>query len=222
MHLDANFQKTYVGGKEEFLEKMETLINDLMREKREDLNPIVLEYFEDKDLARALFQKFQDNTSIKEYILHSCKFFSFLSRERNKQGEGGFFGREEIIPETKHSDGRIRSEEKGRKLDLEVLKKNGIYPQNVLFFRVTQPAKEGETKPEYYWTSNYFETKSGLQQEIPSNLRATSIILVADLETISENGGLIEDINDCGGLSVKQYGSESFDQNTALVCLRKN
>lgn len=220
MNLDTNFLKNNMEGKKESLEKMKTLIDDLMREDGENLHPVVLEYFEDKDLAKALFEKIKQS-DIKKYIVHSSKFFSFLSQKRNDKEEG-FFGKYVTIPETEYSDGRKRPGESGRILRIETLKKYGIDPQEVLFFRVTQSAKEGENKPEYYWTSNYFETKSGLQQEIPSDLRTTSIILVADLETINKNGGLIEDMNDCGALSVRQYGSENFDQNTALVHLRKN
>ncbi|NCU41358.1 MAG: hypothetical protein EOM19_01370 [Candidatus Moranbacteria bacterium] len=202
----------------ESLERMRKIITRITQSNLDDLHPGILEYFEDEDLAKEFFQKFRDD-AMEEYIIHSCKFANFIPQARNINT--GFFGKEEIIPETKHDDGRIRPKEKGRTLDLDVLKKNGIDPQNVLFFRVTQPVKEDEIKPEYYWTSNYFEAKNGLQQEIPLDLRATSIILVADLEAISKNGGLIEDMNDCGGLSVRQGSSESFDQNRALVQLRK-
>ncbi len=101
------------------------------------------------------------------------------------------------------------------------MEKNKIDPQKVLFFRVTQPTQEGEIKPEYYWTSDYFETRKGLRQEIPSELRAVSIILVADLESISKNGGLIEDMNDCEGLSVRQCGLKGFDQRFVLARIRK-
>ena len=197
------------------LERMREIITRIIQNNSDDLHPAILEYFEDEDLAKELFQKFQDD-AIEEYIVHSCKFANFIPHARST--DTGFFGKEKTIPETKHGDERIRSEEKGRKLDLEVLKKNGIDPQKVLFFRVTQPVEEGKAKPEYYWTSNYFETRNGLRQEISSDLRSKSIILVADLETISNNGGLIEDMNDCGGLSVRQCSpDETFAQDKALV-----
>jgi len=69
------------------------------------------------------------------------------------------------------------------------LKTKGIDPSKVLFFRITQPTDN--PKPEYYWTSDYSEVQKGLTAEISPEQRKTSIILVADLETINGNGGLI-------------------------------
>ncbi len=43
------------------------------------------------------------------------------------------------------------------------------------------------------------------------------MILVADLETINQNQGLIQDINDDQGIAVRQIGRGSFDQKRVIA-----
>ena len=90
-----------------------------------------------------------------------------------------------------------------------------IDPSKVLFFRRTIPSKD--PKPEFFWTSDYFETRQGLTAEISPKNRDTAIIIVASLDAINKNGGLIQDINDDQGIAVRQIGTDNFDQNLALT-----
>jgi hypothetical protein len=87
-------------------------------------------------------------------------------------------------------------------------------------FRITQPSEQA--KPEYYWTADYFEAHKGLQQEVSGEKRRRAVILIADLKMISQNGGLIQDVNDSGSLDVRQIGTGSFDQKKALVITKPN
>lgn len=114
------------------------------------------------------------------------RFQSIIIKEREKRWSGdlsGLLGEEITIPETQHAGGRQRRAESGYKINVDYLKTIGLDPKKILFFRATQPSLT--PKPEYYWTSDYFETVRGLTAEIPPEQRKTSVILVADLETIN-------------------------------------
>ncbi len=183
------------------------------------LHPFVLEFFEDTKLLHALPKTItSDERNLRDLILNMSKFYNILHLERKKSGQGdvsGLFGEEVHIPETSHASGKIRRAESGARINVNFLRNQGTNPARVLFFRLTQPSDQ--PKPEYYWTSDYFETQHGLTQEIPSEQRKTAIVLVASLDVINNNGGLIQDINDDGGLAVRQIGSHNFDQNLALA-----
>lgn len=195
-------------------ERMDQLTKTLISEGFK-INPLTIKYFHDPNLFRALSQEMQSgNQLLLEYIMNVGKFNDLI----NTGDISGLLGEEVHLPESKHSDGRVRRAEDGYKINLDHLRSVGIDPTKVLFFRVTQPMGE-QPKPEYYWTSDYYETLKGLTREIPPSQRKTAIILVADLQTINENGGLIQDINDDNGIAVRQIGLGSFDQKKAIATI---
>ena len=112
-----------------------------------------------------------------------------------------------------HVDGSPRRHEEGHLLSLNGVRKAGIDPSKVLFYRVTQPADGA--KPEYYWTSDALEVRTGLRSELGHNAD-TAVVLVSTLEEIAKNGGLIDDINDDQGHAVRQASFDSFDQQRSL------
>lgn len=201
--------------------KVDNRVNQLISHlaaKNIKADPITTKYFYDPDLFYALTAEKQDDELI-PYIVNMGKFADarYPARERRWNGdESGLLGEEIHIPETQHFNGRVRRAEEGYKLNIDYLSTIGIDPTKVLFFRVTQPMGE-QPKPEYYWTSDFFETVDGLTQEIPFSQRNTSVILVADLKTINDNGGLIQDINDDSGMAVRQIGTGPFDQTRAIA-----
>lgn len=177
-------------------------------------------FFKDPDAIAALPEEVRNSDEkIAELIVNCEKFARSISSERKKRWDGkhGLLGEEVVIPETIHHDGRKRRAEYGYKIHVEYLKSIGIDPSKVLFFRITQPSDT--PKPEYYWTSDYNETRQGLTAEIPSSQRERAIILIADLETINTNEGLIQDINDDQGLAVRQIGTGPFDQTMSMGTL---
>jgi hypothetical protein len=129
----------------------------------------------------------------------------------------GLFGKEILAEESFHEDKEKRRSKSGYYINLQYLREVGINVDRVLFFRLTQPLLENEFKPELYWTSDYFETRKGLRVEVAGEQRESSIVLVASLEAISKNGGLIQDVNDDNGLAVRQLENKSFSQSEALV-----
>jgi hypothetical protein len=191
----------------------------LLREKGVDFNPFIAEQFSDSKFQRALPGTIRNNPELLAlYLENSSKFSDLISKERDKRWKNdltGLLGEEATLSQSKHGCGRTRRAEQGYRLNLDYLKKIGIDPSKVLFYRITQPSES--PKPEYYWTSDYFETRNGLQVEIGLEQRAAAIIIVADLNTINENEGLIQDINDDQGMAVRQIGISPFDQNRALA-----
>lgn len=195
---------------------------DFLRKRGEQVHPLVFEYFQDQSFLQALPEKIvNDEQQLAELILNTSNFFNIISAERKKRSIGdisGIFGEEVHAEETVHSNGREREAESGSKINVDFLRSQGIDPKKVLFFRVTQPASQ--PKPEYYWTSDYFETQHGLTQEIPVEQRKTAVILVASLDVINGNDGLIEDMNDDSGLAVRQIGTANFDQSLAMTAIQ--
>lgn len=185
------------------------------------INPFVLEIFEDSHLFYALPESLRkDSERFADFIEHSSKFDDAIQhfRERNSRGDmTGLLGPDVIIPPSIHADGRLRDEEEGPVLQLQALIDEGIDPAKVLMFRVTQPSDN--PKPEFYWTSDYFETVNGLGEEVPPGQRATAVILVGDLATINGNEGLIQDVNDDSGMSVRQIGLGTFNQKSCIAIL---
>jgi len=199
----------------------ETLRN---QKERIELSPMVMDFFSDPDFFNALPEEIKNNErKLSELMINTDRFSLMIGRERirriqKERSEGSIFGDEVEVPESLHHDGRVRRAESGYKINLDYLREQGIDPTKVLFFRVSQPSTT--PKPEYYWTSDYFETQRGLTVEIPDDQRKNAVILVADLETINQNGGLIQDINDDNGLAVRQIGAASFDQRLALTKIK--
>lgn len=192
-------------------------------EKGIELNPFVLEYFQNSNLFNALPEKLRNNPQeLEEYIRNSCAFADLLSIEQQRRHEGdteGLFSDEVQAGESVNSNNTIRDVESGYRVNVDYLKSLGIDPSKVLFFRVTQPINDGQSKPELYWTSDFYETQKGLRREISAELRKSAVTLVADLETISKASGLIQDVNDDNGLAVRQINQEPFDQNKCLAVI---
>jgi len=204
-------------------EQINNIISDLadsLIRQGEQVNPFVLDYFQDPDLFRSLPEEIKtDKQKLSELILNMGKFDDLVSQARQKSGDtSGLLGKKVHITGTLHADGRTRSAESGEKINVDFLRDQGIDPSKVLFFRITQPADR--PKPEYYWTSDYYGTKKGLAGEITPEKRKTAIILTASLDVINNNGGLIQDINDDNGLAVRQIGNGNFDQNLALTKIK--
>ena len=186
-------------------------------------NPIVDQYFEDPNLFGALPDEIRESDEKLEEVIYNCgKFHDILHKEQSKRyakDTSGLFGDKVFTRELEDPNGRGRIAEEGFKLNVSYLNSLGIDPEKVLFFRRTQPSGDAP-KPEYYWTSDYSEALKGLTAEITGERRKTSVILVATLNTINQNEGLIQDINDDSGISVRQIGIEPFDQSKALAIVR--
>jgi len=191
----------------------------LLRAQGKEVNPLVVEDFEDPSFFNSLPEEIRSsNERLMEYLDNSQKFANIIDEEREKRFGGdmsGLFGDTISAPETSHADGRERMAEKNYIVNVDYLRTKNIDPSKVLFFRLTQPSDV--PKPEYYWTSNLSEVQKGLRVEVPKALRETAIILVSDMETISRNGGLLQDINDDSGLAVRQIGVEGFDQTKVIT-----
>lgn len=183
-------------------------------------SPLTVEMFQDPDLFKALPKDITNKTDVlASYIQNTGKFNALIYTERSKRALGdnsGLLGEKVHLPEFDHGDGKTWQAEDGYKLNLEYLESAEVDPSKVLFFRRTQPMVESP-KPERYWTSDYFEVVKGLNVEISGDRRASSMILVADLKTLNENGGLIQDVNDDNGISVRQIGDHPFDQSQAIA-----
>lgn len=196
------------------------ILTSKLSSKGVEINPFITNYFRDPHFFYALPSWVQDDGQLLlEYIENTGKFDEIIGAERERRFKGemsGLFGEIVSLPETEHLDGRTRRSENGYRINIGYLNKIDIDPKKVLFFRITQPIPD-QPKPEYYWTSDYNEVVYGLNNEIPSDQRKTSIVLIADLQTIDENGGLIQDINDDNGLAVRQIGNGPFDQHKALA-----
>lgn len=188
----------------------------------ESINPLLVNQLENDSFFKSLPEHIRlSEKALSELLLHSGKFDNLIHLEREKVWSGdtsGLFGVEIAASEMNNSAGRQRRDESGYTINIDYLRTIGIDPRKVLFFRTTQPS--ATPKPELYWTSDFTETVRGLTTEIPYELRKKALILIADLETINKNGGLIQDVNDDEGLSVRQIGSDDFDQQQCLAIIR--
>lgn len=184
----------------------------------------IAEYFKDSAFFNSLPSSIKDSEdALLSYLQNSSKFDGIITLERNKapsKEKEGLLGKEIILTEGFHADGRQRRVEEGYLIQLDYLKELKIDPSKVLVFRVTQPSNE--PKPEYYWTTDLFETKRGLRREISPEKRSTSVILVGDLDTISKNGGLIQDVNDDNGMAFRQIGVREFDQKDCVSIIKNS
>jgi hypothetical protein len=186
-----------------------------------DISPLVAERFMDSGLFAALLDKIQqDPALLVAYIKNTDQFEELVAKDISAHTENKVTGPTVSILETVFENGSVRPAESGPLIDLQKLVDKGVDPSKVIFFRVTQP---GDTpKPEYYWTTDLFETQKGLHQEITPEKRKSSITLVADLTTIAGNEGVIRDGNDDSGVAIRQVGQEFFDQSDAIAIIKKN
>lgn len=182
----------------------------------EELSPMIIEMFDDELLISGLEAlEAQGGPPLREYVRHSGRF-ARLDRF------GGLFNRSQpaVIPQSPsniHANGNQRREEQGYRLDLDYVVSRGIDPKFVLFFRATQPVGDPNLpKPEYYWTSDFYEARRGLSVELGPEAQ-TAVILVSSLADIARNGGLMEDVNDDSGVAVRQIGLENYDQREAFL-----
>lgn len=178
----------------------------------EHLSPVFLDKYDDQALLDALAQN--GAIDIKELIRHSARFAE-LSQT------GDIYGPVMEIPESPDNtmwDGQPRRHETGHTIDLDKVRAGGVDPDQVLYFRVTQPSDT--PKPEYYWTTDLTEVRNGLNQELGPHA-VTAEILVSTLGTIAQNEGLIRDVNDDGGVPVRQIGLAPFDQSGAIAVLNR-
>lgn len=191
--------------------------------KGADVNPFVLDYFGDPRFFNSLPSEVRGNNQLlSEYIANMSKFYGLVGKERIRRATGdksGLFAEDVELPESTHADGRTRRAENGHRVNVDYLRSAGIDPSKVLLFRLTQPMGD-KPKPEYYWTSDFHEPTKGLTQEVSPEQRARAIILVDSLDRINGNGGLIQDINDDSGISVRQIGTGSYDQNGAIASFK--
>jgi len=180
--------------------------------------------FKNKDFFNALPQAWKDEPEILgQYMLHTVHFASIISQERKERAQretGGLLGEKISLPPSMHADGRERRAEEGYRLNTEYLRSQGIDPSKVLFYRITQPSDE--PKPELYWTSDLAEVGMGLTAEISPEKKESSVVIVCDLAALEKVGrGLIQDINDDGGMSVRMIEPVPFDQKNALFEVKK-
>ena len=186
-----------------------------------EVHPMVLESFLDPSFFKSLPEGIKkDPLELTVYIGNSSRFADAVTSQRSLRAKGdetGLLGKNVDIPETAGADGTVRPAESGQLFQTEALRKMGINPDYVLFFRLTQPADE--PKPEAYWTSDFYESQRGLQQEISGEKRARAVTLVAGLTEIDRDGGLIQDRNDDGGMSVRRITQQPFDQNRSLAII---
>jgi hypothetical protein len=191
------------------MEKILTLLADRS-------SPGVYSMFCEPKLYENLPEEVRSNDELlAEYVRNTGKFVDLIYDEIfDRSNKPKILGQNTHIPETQHADGSMRRAENGHLIDLEAVKKNGIDPEKVLFFRVTQPSDK--PKPEYYWTTDFYETQRGLSQEISPEKRRTAITLVANLKTIAGDQGVIKDLNDDQGVAVRQISTEPFDTSKCL------
>lgn len=191
--------------------------NQIVKKENGLLHPLIVEMFEDPKFFSGLPMELQqDIPLLAEYIENTSRFHQILGKE--KREESGLFAERITIPETKNEAGKTRASEQGRKVNLDYLSSIGIDPARVLVFRVTQPSET--PKPEYYWTTDFFETQRGLTREIGPEKRKSAITLISNLKTIAGKSGLIQDINDDNGLAVRQIDTNSFDQKQCIGIIK--
>lgn len=202
-------------------EDAEELVSSIMYDI-EGISPLVYDQFSEPIVAQGIVEACRrpdgeiDIELLRGYVANSSRF-----SEASHRRSDVIFGETVVIPEDDqnlHESGNRRREESGQRLEVEALRAVGIDPQYVLMFRVTQPS--AEPKPELYWTSDPSETLHGLNVELGSRA-SSAIILIDSLAAIARNDGLIRDINDDGGVAVRQIGLGSYDQASALASMKR-
>lgn len=176
-----------------------------------DVHPMVYEMLDDPKLLSALPEQIKRPEVLALYLEHTSRFAEADKRK--------FLKEEVTLPRSQHADGRTRREETGQRVDTEELRKMGIDPAYVLYFRVTQPSDT--PNPEYYRTSDLTEVRQGLTQEITEKARSKSVILCSTLEDIASDAGVMTDVNDDNGIAVRTLYTGDYDQQRALAVIRQ-
>jgi hypothetical protein len=180
----------------------------------QEINPLITEVFTDKNFIEAM------PTTLREDVEQVAKYFRNTNLFANlRKNDINLFGEvitHEPIP---MANGRTRMEEQGEEMKIEALSEAGIDPHYVLYFRRTQPSEAGTSKPEYYWTSDYWEVVRGLTREISGTSRLTSKILCTSLAELASDSKLTLDINDDNGFPVRRVSKDGYDQSRALFVI---
>lgn len=172
-------------------------------------HPIIYELFsESRSINRMPDRIFQNEEELSRYFQNTSRFAD------TKIGE--ILGEIVAVPSVDYGNGFIREALSAPRIDIESIIQRGIDPKYVLMYRRTQPT-DGNPNPEPFWTSDFNEVIAGLQKEIQGKKRESSVILVSDLETINEAGnGLVQDVNDDQGISVRMIAPGPFDQSKII------
>ena len=204
-------------GKPEIPKADMAAIADELVAEGDPISPIIQDDLDYPPLINALESSV--GSELKEYVRHSNRYFETAWRRDSE-----IFGEVVAIPpaaDNLHREGQPRRHEEGQLIDMDAVQQAGIDPFHVLYFRVTQPSVS--PAPEYYWTSDFSETRHGLHKELGASAK-TAVILVSTLGHIAQNGGLMRDINDDSGVAVRQIGFAPFDQQSegVLAILPRN
>ena len=176
------------------------------------IDPLICDMFTNREFVKSIHEEIKNDPVRIGKLLRNCTLF----KNEIVNSQNDIFGELINIPEIIYSNGYVRRAESGQELVMEKIKNLGIDTSNVLFFRRTQLAEN----PEHYWTSDYWETYSGLRNEISGEQRKSSVILCSTLEDISSDSKLIHDINDDSGLSVRRETQSTYDQKRALFVVK--
>ncbi len=190
--------------------KPEEVLAHVKPEVRNNINPWIYDMFTEPQFVNHLPERLR-NPAILALYLENCSQFADHIHDPE------IFGELVELPETQHATGRTRRAEQGNRILLDQLRMKGINPAYVLYFRASQPSEK--PKPEYYWTSDFWETRRGLTQEIPMEQRKTAVTLVSTLEDIAGDGGVMNDINDDQGLAVRRVNLGDYDQKRTLFSI---
>lgn len=200
-------------------EEAESIVSGIMDNM--DVSPVFHDRFSEPLVAQGVVEACRidgeiDTELLKRYLAHSSQFDRAAFHNRDL-----IFGEEVVIPQHDQNlqeNGDLRRRESGPRINVEDLDVAvGVDPRYVLMFRATQPS--AEPKPELYWTTNPAETLHGLHVELGSRA-PSAIILIASLASVAENG-VIGDINDDGGVAMRQLGDRNYSQSNALASIAR-
>ncbi|MES2437408.1 MAG: hypothetical protein V4519_05360 [Patescibacteria group bacterium] len=180
----------------------------------EQVNPLIYEVFTDRNFIEAIPNDIKGNTQLLGlYFRNTCLFADL------RKNKISIFGEEIVHESLPMANGVLRPKEGGKEIHLEALREAGIDPESVFYYRRTQPSELGTAKPEYYWTSDYWEVIRGLTKEISGQERQTSKILCTSLAELGSDSKLTLDINDDEGIPVRRVSIDPYDQSRVLFAI---
>lgn len=196
-------------------DNVEKLINKLPLQP-ESISPMMYETLTDPDLSKVISNISPEYQMA--YLYHTVLFDSVYTKVETSSVSSSFYGEEITVPSTQKEDGSMRPAETGPSINLDYLREKGVDPNGVLIFRATQLSDT--PKPENYWTTDYYETRRGLTAEMGPEKRKNAVILVSTIGQIAQNGGIIKDINDDNGLSVRRVDTGNFNQQQCIGIIK--
>ena len=180
----------------------------------DQINPLIYDQFTEPSFVAAIPESIKNDPAVlANWLKNSSLFADLVGRDSRK-----ILGDVIKLPESQHADGRERRAEEGPEVLVNKIKEEGVDLNGVLFFRRTLLANE-TSKPESYWTSDYWETVRGLSVEIAGEQREKTKILCSTLQDLSSDSRLVTDINDDNGLSVRRESLEAYDQKRVLFVI---